>query len=71
MEIIVNIIQGLIIIVGSILTWIIVGFLLCAILFGIKYLIWKENPPIIIHKLILIIVSAYNMFNFEVYVYNY
>ena len=51
MEFIVNVITVLIGLVGSILTWIIVGSLICAILFGIKYLIWKENPPLIIHKL--------------------
>ena len=43
---------------GHFLGWIIFVGIIYAILFGIKFLLWKNNPPPIIHKIMWIIAIA-------------
>ena len=58
MEFIGNVISIIFSIGGHFLGWFIFVGIVYAILFGIKFLLWKNNPPLIIHKTRWIIAIA-------------
>tara|TARA_Y100000996_G_C22398523_1_gene592152 strand:- start:486 stop:809 length:324 start_codon:yes stop_codon:yes gene_type:complete len=58
MEFITNAVSILFGIAGYFLSWLIIVLIIYAVLFGVKFLIWKNNPPPIIHKLRWVIAIA-------------